>query len=265
MSLEQIIILGLIQGITEFLPISSSAHLALLPHLVGWEDQGLGNDIAAHLGTLLAVIIYFRKQIRGSLVALAGSDASRAATPERRLIGLVLLATVPTAVLGYLLHDFAGTVFRDPLIIASTTIVFGGILWLADVKGSRVRDEDTVTLKDALLIGLMQALALVPGTSRAGITMTAGLMLGLTRQAAARFSFMLAIPIIALASAYEIYKLYSLESQSNPVVFSLIALIAFASAYLTIHFFIKFLDRTGMLPYVIYRVAFGLVLFAIFL
>lgn len=111
----------------------------------------------------------------------------------------------------------------------------------------------------------MQALALVPGTSRAGITMTAGLMLGLTRQAAARFSFMLAIPIIALASAYEIYKLYSLKSQSDPVVFSLITLIAFASAYLTIHFFIKFLDRTGMLPYVIYRVAFGLVLFAIFL
>ena len=128
MSLEQIIILGLIQGITEFLPISSSAHLALLPHLVGWEDQGLGNDIAAHLGTLLAVIIYFRKQIRGSLVALAGSDASRAATPERRLIGLVLLATVLAAVLGYLLHDFADNVFRDPLIIASTTIVFGGIL-----------------------------------------------------------------------------------------------------------------------------------------
>lgn len=265
MSLEQIIILGLIQGITEFLPISSSAHLILLPHLVGWEDQGLANDIAAHLGTLLAVIIYFRKQIHEGFVGLVQSDPDATATRDRHLFGLVLLATLPAGVLGYLLHDAAGSLFRDPLIIASATIVFGGILWLADAKGSRVRDEYTVTLKDALLIGLMQALALVPGTSRAGITMTAGLMLGLTRQAAARFSFMLAIPIIALASAYEIYKLYSLESQSDPVVFLLIALIAFAGAYLTIHFFIKFLDRTGMLPYVIYRVALGLVLFAIFL
>ena len=260
----QTLFLALVQGITEFLPISSSAHLILVPVLTGWEDQGLAFDVAVHGGTLLAVILYFRVQLAHMAVAGAGSLAGRW-TPDAKLAWAVVLATLPVVVAGLLFKDLVEGPLRGPLVIATTTITFGLLLWWADVRGRRNRDEYTVTWRDALLVGLAQVLALIPGTSRAGITITAALLLGLNREAAARFSFLLSIPTL-LASGVLVTR--DLLESHAPVDWGVLLLgFAFAavSAYLCIHFFIRLLARTGMLPYVIYRLLLGTVLLILFL
>ena len=255
--------LALVQGITEFLPISSSAHLILVPVITGWPDQGLAFDVAVHGGTLLAVLLYFRHEVARMALAGAASLSGRW-SPDAKLAWAVVLGTLPVVVAGLLLKSLVEGALRAPLVIASTTVVFGLLLWWADARGRRERDEYSVSWRDALVVGLAQAIALIPGTSRSGITITAGLMLGLSREAAARFSFLLSIPTL-LASGVLVTR--DLLASAAPVDWSSLMLgfaLSAVSAYLCIHFFIRLLARTGMLPYVIYRLLLGGVLFYLF-
>ncbi len=256
-----IIILAVIQGLTEFLPISSSAHLILLPQLTGWEDQGVAFDVAVHVGSLIAVLMYFRADLMPLLASWFKSMKTRQLTPESRLVWGIGVGTIPAGLAGMAIVGWGWeSHLRLPVIIAASTILFGLFLWWADVSGKRERDEYSLSWQDIWLIGLAQALALIPGTSRSGITMTAALFLGLNRKAAARFSFLLAIPLIVLAGLIESL---SLINQDTPVDWYALGLaVAFSglSAYLCIHAFISLLDRIGMLPFVVYRVALGIVL-----
>lgn len=257
MDLTQAVLLALLQGLTEFLPISSSAHLALFPRLTGAVDQGLAFDVAVHVGTLAAVMTYFRTELRGLLRPAAADPRARAL---RRLAGWVLLGTVPVALAGLLLHDTVATLLRSVTVIAWASIGFGLLLWAADRYGSRRRDEYSVGWRDALLVGCAQALALIPGTSRSGVTMTAALALGLDARAAARFSFLLSIPVIALAGGYEALGLLRAPVPVHWAALALGALVAGLSAYACIALFLRLLERIGFLPFVIYRVALGLAL-----
>jgi undecaprenyl-diphosphatase len=266
LDLIQLIILALIQGITEFLPVSSSAHLILVPLLTDWQDQGLAIDVAAHFGSLFAVVYYLRKDI--SRILIAGFDSIKnkeAATQDSRLFWYLVIASLPVLAAGFLLRDIVSTYLRNPLIIAYASIGFGLLLWYADVKGTRLRQINSINLRDAILIGLAQVLALVPGTSRSGITMTVALILGLDRISAARFSFLMAVPIILVAGGYESLKLIQMNVGVDIVNFIITALLSAISALLAIHVFMKFLDKVGMLPFVIYRVALGIVLILFFI
>jgi undecaprenyl-diphosphatase len=264
MLIEQIIILALIQGLTEFLPISSSAHLILAPLLNDWPDQGLAFDVAVHVGTLTAVVVYFRKELNAMTRDWFASVYTRKQIGESRLAWAVLLATIPVGLCGLLFHDFIATQLRSPLVIAITTIGFGLLLGLADWKGRRVRNEHTLDAGNVLFVGLAQALALIPGTSRSGVTMTAGLALGLTRDAAARFSFLLSIPVIVLSGGLETIKL--LQSAIAPDWQALVigTVLSALAAYLCIHLFLKFITRMGMWPFVIYRLFLGIGLLIVF-
>jgi undecaprenyl-diphosphatase len=260
MELTHQILLALLQGLTEFLPISSSAHLILLPKLLGWEDQGLIFDVAVHVGTLGAVVIYFRSELLRMSRDWLQSLATRRNTAESRLAWGVLIGTIPVGLCGLLFKDGIEMYLRSPQVIAIATIGFGLLLWWADVFGKRHRDEYSLRLTDILLIGVAQAVALIPGTSRSGITMTAGLILGLSRQAAARFSFLLSIPVITLAGLLAIKDLLEQDHLIDGGALLTGALISGITAYFCIHFFLKLLERVGMLPFVIYRLALGTVL-----
>ena len=265
MDIWHIIVLALIQGITEFLPISSSAHLILLPALTTWEDQGLAFDVALHVGSLIAVLMYFRQELGKLTSSWIDSLKTRQLTPESRLVWGVGLGTIPVGIVGlFMASSNLEAQLRTPVIIAITTIVFGLLLWVADVMGKRERDEFSLTGWDILIIGLAQALALIPGTSRSGITMTAALLLGIQRKAAARFSFLLSIPVIILAGISETVQL--IHQQTTEVAW--LALIFGATlsaivAYLCIHTFMALLDRIGMLPFVLYRLLLGVFLFTL--
>ena len=265
MDLLQIILLAILQGLTEFLPISSSAHLILLPLISGWQDQGLAFDVAVHLGTLSAVVWYFRHDLINMTRDWFMSLQQRASVGDSRLVWAVLLGTIPVGLAGLLFKDVIETSLRSPLVIAWATIGFGLVLWWADARSKHLRDEHSLGWKDILIIGLAQALALIPGTSRSGITMAAGLMLGLTRTAAARFSFLLSIPVIVLAGGLHGLELLSSESAVDWNALLLGTLISAISAYLCIHFFLKLLERIGMLPFVIYRLVLGAILLYLFI
>ncbi len=260
----QAIWLALLQGLTEFLPISSSAHLILMPRLLDWADQGLAFDVAVHVGTLTAVLAYFRADVSRLFAAWLRSLATRRVDSDARLAWFVLLGTLPVVVFGLLLHDFIETALRSPRVIAVATIGFGLLLWVADWRGMQRRDEHSLRVPDILVIGLAQALALIPGTSRSGITMTAGLALGLTRTAAARFSFLLSIPVIAMAGVYETGKLVQQAAAVDWGALLLGIAVSAVSAWLCIHFFLKLIERIGMLPFVIYRMLLGAVLLWMF-
>lgn len=258
MSLIVILVLALVQGLTEFLPISSSAHLILAGRALGDGDQGLAFDVAAHLGTLLAVCVYFRRELAGFLRAgITGRPAA-----ERRLGLQILAATVPAAALGWLFHDFIGTTLRDPRIIAATTAGFGLLLGLADRVPKRVGDEHDLGWRGALVVGLAQVLALIPGTSRSGVTITAALFLGASRQAAARFSFLLAIPLLALAGGYEMVQVSLEKTAIHWREFALAFALSAVSALACIHVFLRFVDRVGMMPFVVYRLLLAALLLA---
>jgi undecaprenyl-diphosphatase len=258
-----LIILGLVQGITEFLPISSSAHLILLPLIADWQDQGILYDVAAHTGSLGAVMVYFRKDLQGMIKGSFGSfDATN--QNKNNLFWYLMLASIPVGLGGLLFHDYIATTLRSPHVIATSFIFFGIILLWADKGGERTRSFSEIGWRDILVIGIAQAIALIPGTSRSGITITAGLMLGLDRQAASRFSFLLAIPVSILATGYETSVLFAGEVIIDLTSVLIVIGVAFGSALLSIHYFLKLLDRTGMLPYVIYRVVLGLAIFAIY-
>lgn len=259
-------VLALVQGLTEFLPISSAAHLILVPVLTSWEDQGLAFDVAIHAGTLIAIAAYFRQEIMTISRAWLRQITGHGNSPEAMLAWAVLLGTLPAALAGFMFAGVISTTLRTPLVIATTTIGFALLLWFADWRRRGTRDEYTMGWRDILLIGGAQALALIPGTSRSGITMTAALLLGFSRRAAARYSFLLAIPIIAMASGYETLKLV----QSPPDYFNWSqllagAMIAGAAAWLCVHWFLQLIERIGMLPFIIYRLLLGGVLLWLFL
>ncbi|HDK38464.1 MAG TPA: undecaprenyl-diphosphate phosphatase [Thiolapillus brandeum] len=258
MDLIQIILLALIQGFTEFLPISSSAHLILAPYVFGYSDQGLAFDLAVHLGTLLAVILYFRREI-----LLMLHDWFKSLTPEgpstanSRLGWAIILATIPVMTIGVLIKDLVEHQLRAPLVIATTTIGIGLLLWWADRYSRRNKDISSMNFKHALFIGIAQAIALIPGTSRSGITMAAALMLGYKREAASRFSFLLAVPTI-LASVIWVGKdLFAAQETVYWQDLGLGVLLSFIAAYTTIHFFLRFIERIGMAPFAIYRLILG--------
>jgi undecaprenyl-diphosphatase len=257
-------VLAIVQGLTEFLPISSSGHLVLVPVFLGWEDQGLAFDVAVHTGTLAAVVYYFRRELwpmtRDALGTLRGGRRTR----ESDLAWFVLIGTIPAVLAGLLFAGQISTWMRSPLLIAYTMGGFGLLLWLSDRVGSRSRDEEEIGWRDALIVGLAQALALIPGTSRSGITITAALFLGLKRQAAARFSFLLSIPIIIAATCYELMKLWREPEEADWLALGVGAVVAGVVAYLTIRGFIALLGHMGMGPFVVYRLILAVVLFSVF-
>ena len=260
----QIIALAVVQGITEFLPISSSAHLILLPQLEGWVDQGLAFDVAVHVGSLAAVLAYFRRDLAVLVRDFGRSLAVRRPTGQSGLAWAVLWTTVPVGIAGLLLKGTVETTLRAPLVIAGTTIGFALLLWWADAKGRGMRDERSIGWRDVLVIGVAQALALVPGTSRSGITMTAAMMMGLSRTAAARFSFLLSIPVIALAGCLQIFELVTAEAAVDWNALLLGCAASGLAAYLCIRLFLGLIERIGMLPFVIYRLLLGGILFVLY-
>lgn len=259
----QFIVLGLLQGVTEFLPISSSAHLILAPELFGWVDQGLAIDLAAHVGTLSAVVYYFRRDLQKILAGWTDSHFSFT-DPQSRFVWYIIIATIPVAIAGFLASDIVEGLLRNPLVIAGTTIVYGLLLGWADYAGKRNRTEVSLQWKDVMLIGASQILALIPGTSRSGITMTTGLLLGLDREAASRFSFMLSIPVTMLAGGYGALKLVLSSESVDWIAVFIVTFVSAATAFVTIHYFLKFLQRFGMMPYVVYRMVLGAVLIYLF-
>ena len=261
MTTFQAIILAIIQGLTEFLPVSSSAHLILPAQVLGWPDQGNAFDVAVHLGTLMAVVIYFREELKQMTVAWFGSVLKQQHSADSRLAWGVLWGTVPVGLAGLLFKGIIEENLRSSMVIAVTTILFGLFLWFADSKAKiNSRDEQSLKIKDIAVIGFAQMLALIPGTSRSGVTITAGLLMGLTREGAARFSFLLSIPVIVLAGGL---KALDLLQQSTAVDWSMMILgvvISALSAFACIHIFLKLLEKIGMLPFVLYRLVLGMVL-----
>jgi undecaprenyl-diphosphatase len=256
MTLIQIIVLALIQGLTEFLPVSSSAHLILGGQAFGWADQGLVFDVATHLGTLLAVLVYFRSDLAGMAAAsLAPKDP--AGRQQRLMVGYLAVASFFTLAIGLAAHEFVEMYLRDMRIIAWSTIGFGLVLWWADAVGSKQKGLQEMSFKSALLIGLAQVLALIPGASRSGVTITAGRFLGFTPEAAARFSFLLSIPVIAAAGLFGMLRVASGDAPIDWTQFGLAVVIAGVAGWVCIAAFLALLKRVGLVPFVLYRLALG--------
>ena len=262
MTLLQLLILAIIQGVTEFLPISSSGHLILVPVLSGWQDQGLLIDVAVHVGTLAAILVYFLRDTmalaRGGM-SLVGIGTAR---QERRWLLWIIAGTIPAAVVGLVFKTFdIPALFRSPDLVATTLIVYGVLLYIADRIGPQRRRYEEMTLKDAIIVGCAQALALIPGTSRSGVTMTAARLLGFTRPEAARFSFILGIPAIAGAGL-----LVGLDlAEADPALRrdAIIAgLMTFVAALGAMAFLMRWLERASMTVFVVYRILLGLAILA---
>lgn len=273
MPLLHALILALVQALTEFLPVSSTAHLILTPWLLGWEDHGLLFDIALHLGTLVAVLLYFAKTwIRLAFLAI-GREVWKPAPGEvdhdlyenPRLMWLLVAATFPAGIAGLLLKDYVETVFRSPAVIGVMLIVVGLLIAAVERRGGLVRDLDNISFRDAMTVGCAQALALIPGTSRSGITITAAMFLGVTRHSAARFSFLLSTPII-LGAGLKAF-LDAMEQGGIPAemhqafVVGVVASAVFG--YAVIAFFLRYLQRATLRVFVYYRVILGIVVLAV--
>lgn len=269
MELLHLVLLAIIQGLTEFLPISSSAHL-LLPSVLfdGWQDQGPLLDVMAHVGTLGAVILYFRKDvlqmIRGGFDLLGGEKSAGA-----RLAMNILLTVPPTLILGLILYttnlyDWMRSPEVAPTLIAATTIIFGAVLWWSDVYGRREKDIDVLTPKGALAMGLAQMIALIPGVSRSGITMSAARVMGYERDEAARLSMLMSIPVICALGFYAVLEMSSSPSASANLGDGILMLVlSFGCAYFAISLFMNLIKRVGFLPFVIYRFILGAFLIGI--
>ena len=259
-------LLALLQGLTEFLPVSSSAHLILPSQLLGWPDQGLAFDVAVHLGSLLAVLFYFRDELRRLLLGGVRGARERRWNDELDMIACLAVATLPVAAAGLLLSDWVEGSLRSLPVIAGATVGFGLLLGAAD----RLRGSREMNLAAALWVGLAQVLALVPGTSRSGIAMTAGLACGLSREAAVRFSFLLSVPVILAAALYKLVELFNLAALDGTAAASwgqllLGVCVSGATAFLTIGWFLRLVERVGFLPFVVYRCALGLALFYVWM
>ncbi len=268
----QALVMGLVQGLTEFLPISSSGHLVLVPWLFGWKDpflDSLAFSVMLHMGTLLALLVYFwRDWIRVIPAGLASiRDRSLRGDPDRKLAWLLVVATVPAVIVGPLFNDALESAVRAPALVALMLCVGAAIIWLADRWGSKLRDMGSMTFLGAFGIGVAQVLALVPGISRSGVSISAGLLEGLNREAAARFSFLMATPVIAGAGAFEALKLIRGDSGPRPEVnLVVIGFIAAAiSGLLAIRFMLEFLKRQPMTGFVVYRVVAAVIVFIVLL
>lgn len=253
----QALILGIVQGLGEFLPISSSAHLVLVPWFWGWPYAGLAFDVALHMGTLLAVVAFFWRD--WVVLIVDGLQARR--TTEGRLFWYLVLATIPGAVFGYFMEDFAATIFRNPLQIGILLMVMGVILYFVDTRSARIKDLHQVDLKDSLFIGVSQALAILPGVSRSGITMTMGRLMGLTRETAARFSFLLATPIILGAGVKE---LSTMSRGDFDTAFFLGVTASAVVGFFSIKFLLRYLVRHSFAIFVWYRLALGALVIAVY-
>ena len=267
MSFVQTIILAVVQGLTEFLPISSSAHLALAPRLLGWKDPGLGFDIALHFGTLIAILLYFWRdwvQVIGEAFGLKiGSDEQLARNPS--LLWMLALAAIPIGIAGLLFNKQAETTWRNPYVIGTMMIGIAAFMWLAEKVGRRRRDISQITFLDSVVVGISQALAVVPGTSRSGVTISTGLFRNLDRETAARFSFLLATPTIAAAAAKAFHDLH--KTGGLPPDLRLHFYVGMVISALTgcamIAFFLKFLRRHSLNFFIYYRVVFGIMVIAL--
>ncbi len=266
----QAIILGIIQGIGEFLPISSSGHLIFLPKFFGWSDQGLTFDMVAHLGTLLAVIIYFREHLWTLITSIFTRDKKHQA--NRRLIWLIGVSTIPAGIIGFLFGDLIEQELRSPHIIGASLIVWGIVLGCADRYSHRVHAKRTDLSEKTLLrdlswfqvmgMGLAQAVALIPGTSRSGITMTAGLFSGLSRKAASEFSFLMSIPIIGLAAGSKLFDVMQHGAGQGASTSLLVVgfLSAAISGFFAISVLMKIIQKWSFMPFVIYRIIVGVLI-----
>lgn len=262
MTTFELFFLAIIQGLTEFLPISSSAHLILPSAILGWEDQGQALDVALHVGTLLAVVLYYRKEVGVMAVAWFGTlgvgpEKANRSSFDGKLAWWIILASIPLGLVGLLGKDFIEAHLRTAAVIAATTLIFGFLLGFADIKAKENVSIEKLGFKGAMIIGFAQALALIPGTSRSGITMTLGMMLGLTKENAARFSFLLSIPAIVMTGSYLTYKLITSASAVDWYTLGLGSVLAFFSAYACIHYFLILVGKVGMMPFVIYRLVLG--------
>ncbi len=260
----QVIVLALIQGFTEFLPISSSGHLVLVPQILGWGDQGLAFDVAVHVGTLLAVLAYFRRELVPIVGDTVGTLVGKSPTESSHLGWAVVIATIPVGLVGLLFKSLIEAHLRGAIVVGLATIIFGLVLGWADIKGKQRRELSSLRWRDALLIGLAQAVALIPGTSRSGITMTAGLMLGFKRDAAVRFSFLMAIPTIALAGGLLVLDVIAEKQSIEWSALLLGIVVSGLTAYACIHWFLGFVERIGMQPFVLYRLLLGGLILALF-
>lgn len=260
----QAIFLGLIQGITEFLPISSSGHLILVPHFFGWKDQGLLFDVAANTGSLVAVLLYFRQDIKKLSVGffLSLRHLGFRDNPEGKMAWFIGLGTIPVGLAGLLAGDLVATLARNPQVIGTTSIVFGLLLWWSDKQGRSNQTMGMLTWKSAFTIGLAQALALIPGTSRSGVTMTAGLFLGFSREDAARFSFLLAVPVGILAGGLELLE--AVEQSPTLHEWGIMAVgfvVSALSAFYVIDWLLSWVRTQTLTVFVVYRVVLGVVIF----
>jgi undecaprenyl-diphosphatase len=264
-STARAIVLGVLQGLGEFLPISSSGHLIVAPWVFGWPDSGLSFDVALHLGTLLAVAAAFWRDWLRLLAAFFRALPSGRVLrdPDARLLVYLALASVPGAIAGLLLEERAETVFRSPALVAAMMALMGVLLWLADRRANRTAAGEAVSLRDALLIGCAQALAIVPGTSRSGATISAALFLGHRREGAARFSFLLALPITAGAALVKVPHLFRAGSETGPVLAGMAA--AALAGFLAIRLLLSYVRTRTYLPFVVYRFVFAALVFALVL
>jgi undecaprenyl-diphosphatase len=269
MDLLKAAILGIIQGLTEFLPISSSGHLILARDLLGWNLLANAHlnkifDVALHAGTFLALVAFFRSDIARLLSAfLASLRHGVGYDPERRLAWAIALGAIPAGVAGVMAERIIEDALSAPLLVAAELIVFAVLLWLADRNGRKRRDLSSAGISDGLVVGVAQALALAPGVSRSGITMTACLMRGMTREAAARFSFLLSLPVVGGAAVYSSFSLLSYPGTlpNGAVPIFLVGLVAaLISGYLCIRYFLGYLQRHTLTPFVIYRIVLGIAL-----
>jgi undecaprenyl-diphosphatase len=262
MTLLQALALGLIQGFSDFLPISSSAHLTLAPWLFGWSDPGLSFDVALHVGTAVAVLWYFRREwveLFLSAFRIVGQRGARTAA-ERRLL-FIVLATVPAVIAGVLLQDLAEARFRAPGLIATALIVMGGVLWLSDRRSKSSRDLDEMKWGDALLVGVAQTLSLVPGVSRSGSTIATGRLLRFDRQSAARFSFLLSLPVTVGAAALKAPEAWRAATSIAPLVVGVVA--AAVSGWIAIAVLLRFVARHSYGVFALYRLLLGLLVFLV--
>jgi undecaprenyl-diphosphatase len=258
----QALVLGVLQGLAEFLPISSSAHLTLVPWLLHWRDPGLAFDVALHFGTLLAVLWYFRAQWAALVGAAVNIVAHRRVeTEEERRVLYLIVATIPGAIAGLALEKYAESAFRDPRLVATVLIIMGVVLWWVDKRAAQDRPLQSMRWSDAILIGLAQMFAIIPGVSRSGSTITAGRALRLTREGAAVFSFLMSMPIIAAASLLKLPHVLKTEGLDAPLVVGVVA--SALSGWLAISVLLRFVVRRSYGVFAIYRVVVGLIVLAI--
>lgn len=261
MTIFQAVVLGVVQGLAELLPISSSAHLALTPYFFGWTDPGLAFDVALHLGTLIALVWYFRAEwIDMTRSAWRIARTRRIETVHDRRLVFLVVATIPAGVGGLLLEDLAETTFRSPTVIGTTLLVMGVLLWAIDRWSARTRGLEDVTMRDAVIVGCAQVLALVPGVSRSGSTITAGRLLQLDRPSAARFSFLMSMPITLAAVILKVPDAVRTDGVSAPLVAGVLA--AAVSSWLAITVLLRYVSKRSFGVFAVYRVLLAAVVFA---